>query len=118
MNSEMRASTLLSLFSICACAMIIFETVAAHAKVWSIDERQLKLMQDINQGQKLKQLTPKEAKKLREALSDIARKKKKFQNGDGEAKTFSDAQKSELESDLNKVSTDVKKIELEKRVQK
>jgi hypothetical protein len=118
MNSKMRGSTLLSLFAIFACSAIISEANPAYAKVWSIDERQLQLMQDINKGQKLHQLTPKEAKKLREALSGIARKKKKFQNGEGPGKTFSDTQKSELESDLNKVSTDIKKVELEKRVQK
>ncbi|MFX6067029.1 hypothetical protein ABTE92_19185, partial [Acinetobacter baumannii] len=69
-------------------------------------------------GQKLKQLTDKEAKKLREQLSDVARKKKKFQNGDSQKSDFSDSQKSELEADLNTVSTDIKKFELDKRVQK
>jgi hypothetical protein len=118
MNPEMRGSTLLSLIAIFACSAIISEAVPAYSKVWSIDERQLRLMQDINQGQKLKQLTPKDAKKLREQLSGIARKKKKFQNGDGPSKVFSNSQKSELESDLNKVSTDIKKVEREKRVQK
>jgi Skp family chaperone for outer membrane proteins len=117
MNSEVRGSALLSLFAIVACVATTNLTSPAYAKVWSIDERQVQLMQDINKGQKLNQLTPKEAKKLREGLSDIARKKKKFQNGDP-SKAFSDTQKSELESDLNKVSTDIKKVELEKRVQK
>lgn len=118
MNSEMRGPTLFSLFVVLTCAVNMSAPPPSCAKVWSIDDRQGQLMQDINKGQKLNQLTSKEAKKLREALSGIARKKKKFQNGEGSSKAFSDTQKSELESDLNKVSADIKKVELEKRVQK
>ncbi len=117
MNSEMRGSTLLSLIAIFGCSAIISEAVPAYAKVWSIDERQLRLMQDVNQGQKLNQLTPKEAKKLREGLADIARKKKKFQHGDSHYTAFDDAQKSELDSDLSKVSADLKKLEAAKSVE-
>jgi hypothetical protein len=89
---------------------------AVHAKTWTIEQRQDQLMQDINSGQKNKELTFKEAKSLRKALAGVARDKKemlgKSQNGKLTAED-----KSALEESLNKISQDLKKKELEKRVE-
>jgi hypothetical protein len=47
----------------------------AIGKVWTIEERQLQLMQDINNAEKSKQITAKEARSLRKMQANIARKK-------------------------------------------
>jgi len=41
----------------------------------SVEQRQAKMMQDVNAGQKSGALTAKESKKLRKNLADVARKK-------------------------------------------
>ncbi len=86
------------------------------AVTWTIEMRQAKLMQDINLAQKRNELTAKEAKRLRSDLSDVSRKKKSFKaKNDGEKLTVEN--KNELEGDLNKISEDIKKLQLEKRVE-
>lgn len=86
------------------------------AKVWTIEARQIQLMADINEGQKGKQLTKKEADHLRSDLADVSRKKKKMKSKAVEGK-ITEEQKSELEGDLNKISVDIKKLKLEKRAE-
>lgn len=93
--------------------------VSAKGKTWTVEMRQDKLMQDINIAQQHKELTDKEAKKLRSRLSDVARKKKKFRTENkstGEKLTAEN--NKELEEDLNKISSDIKKYQLEKRVER
>jgi len=45
------------------------------AKVWTVEERQVQLMQDINNAEKSKQISSKEARALRKMQANIARKK-------------------------------------------
>jgi uncharacterized protein YlxW (UPF0749 family) len=100
-------------------AAMLAASMSCHAslgKTWTVEQRQLKLMQDINAAQKIKELTAKEAKKLRSDLSDVSRKKKKMlAKGNG---TLTDDDKKELETDLNDVSANILKFRLEKRTQK
>jgi len=88
--------------------------VSAKGKVWTIDSRAAKLMQEINEGQKSGSLTVKEAKKLRSELADIAHRKHEMK-GDNDG-TVSEKDKLKIEGALNKVSTKIHKIGLEKRV--
>lgn len=87
----------------------------ADAKEWTINERQDQLMKDINEAQKKNELTDKEAKKLRSRLADVARREVKMR-GKKSSGSLADADKAILEADLNKVSVDIKKLALEKRV--
>jgi hypothetical protein len=89
--------------------------VLAKEKVWTIDTRAAKLMQEINEGQKSGELTVKEAKKLRSDLADIAHRKK-LMKGDNDGKV-SPEDRNKIEGDLNKVSAKIHKLELEKRVE-
>lgn len=98
--------------SLCLAAHPVF----AKGKVWTIEARQTQLMQDINEGQKGKQLTKKESDRLRKALADVARKKKKMKTkNDGGALT--EDQRKDLEGDLNKISDNIHKFKLEKRAE-
>ncbi|HNB23903.1 MAG TPA: hypothetical protein PKZ32_15915 [Candidatus Melainabacteria bacterium] len=101
-----------------AALFILIASLAteATAKVWTIDDRQSQLMKDINEGQKGKQLTKKEADHLRSDLADVARKKKKMKNKADNGKLTED-DKKELEGDLNKISDAIHKYKLEKRAQ-
>lgn len=85
------------------------------AKTWTVDERQAQLMQDINNGQKSKELTVKECTKLRSDLADVARKKKKALAKNKQKLTPADI--IGLEEDLNKISVAITKLKLEKRTQ-
>jgi hypothetical protein len=85
------------------------------AKTWTVDERQAQLMQDINKGQKSKELTVKECTKLRSDLADVARKKKKALAKNKQKLTPADI--TVLEEDLNKISVAITKLKLEKRTQ-
>jgi len=87
---------------------------SAKGKVWTIDTRAAKLMQEINEGQKSGALTLKEAKKLRSELADIAHRKHEMK-GDNDG-TVSEKDKLKIEGALNKVSTKIHKMGLEKRV--
>lgn len=95
---------------------LVAHPVMAKGKVWTIEERQLRLMQDINDGQKGKELDKKEADRLRSDLADVARKKKRMKTKSKGVITAE--QKSELEADLNKISVAIQKYKLEKRVEK
>lgn len=100
-------------------ALFIFLTclpVDASSKVWTIEARQAQLMKDVNEGQKGKQLTKKEADRMRSDLADVARKKKKMKSKADDGKLTED-DKKELEGDLNKISDSIHKYKLEKRAQ-
>lgn len=86
----------------------------ASAKEWTINERQDQLMKDINAAQKKKDLTDKEAKKLRGDLADVARKEAKLRGKNNKQIPVEDLAK--LEKALNEVSVDIKQKALEKRV--
>ena len=96
--------------------LIASSAISVEAKEWTVAERQAKLMQDINTAQKNNDLTAKEAKKLRSRLADVCRmKRKKKDKADG---VITEDARIDLEKDLNGISTDIKKLSLEKRVQK
>lgn len=97
-----------------ALAMIIGGGDGAQAKEWTINERQDQLMKDINAAQKKKELTDKEAKKLRSDLADVARKEAKLRGKNNKQIPVEDLAK--LEKALNTVSVDIKQLALEKRV--
>ena len=116
-NKNLTVQNILVAATICG-AMSMPQLATAKGVTWTVEMRQAKLMQDINVAQKHKELTVKEAKKLRSDLSDVARKKKKFKNENDKTngKLTPDNNK-ELEADLNEISADIKKLQLEKRTQ-
>jgi hypothetical protein len=93
----------------------ILSAPQADAKEWTIYERQLQLMKDVNEAQKSGDLTGKEAKNLRHDLANVARKKVKMKGRADDGEPTID-NKIVLEKDLNKVSVELKKLSLEKRV--
>ncbi len=101
------------------CAAVICLGASAKltvmAKTWTIVERQEALMKEVNEGQKGKELTLKEAKKLRKELANLARKKAKMKAKSEE--TLTKENKLELEGDLNNISVEIKKLKLEKRAE-
>ena len=105
-----------------ASLLVAFAIVASHATVsmpvsakdWTINERQDQLMKDINAAQKRKDLTDKEAKKLRSDLADVARKEAKMKEKGNS--TVSAVDNAKLENMLNNVSVKIKSLSLEKRV--
>lgn len=95
--------------------LIATSAISVEAKEWTVAERQARLMQDINTAQKNNDLTAKEAKKLRSRLADVCRLKRKKKNkADG---VVTEDARMDLEKDLNGISTDIKRLSLEKRVQ-
>ncbi len=70
MNSLLHKAAFLSCISLSA--------LPALSKVWTIEERQNQLMQDINDAEKSKQISAKEARALRKMQANIARKKAAF----------------------------------------
>lgn len=108
---------LMVLVSIATCVGISFAGIleGAHAKEFTIRDRQKQLMKDVNKAQKSNELTDKEAHKMRKKLAQVARKKTKMlrkANGAG----LSTDNKVALEKDLNAISIEIKKLMLEKRV--
>lgn len=75
-------------------------------------------MQQINEGQKAKELTVKEAKSLRKDLANLAKKKAKMKAKADKKNVLTKENQTELEGDLNKISVEIQKLKLEKRVQK
>jgi hypothetical protein len=98
--------------------LIIFACclLQANAKTWTVDDRQQRLMQEINAGQKSGELTVKEARGLRKQEAAVARKKARMKSKNLGRLSSEDI--NELEEDLNKVSVDLDKLRLEKRVTK
>lgn len=101
-------------FVLAAIALAV--SSSALAKDFTIYDRQIQLMKDVNQAQKTNELTDKEAHKLRKKLSIVARKKRKMLKKDDESQ-LSTANRIELEKDLNDISVEIKKLSLEKRVE-
>lgn len=107
---------------VCALALALssfFCTfLSVEAKEWSIDDRQQALMQQINEGQKANELTVKEAKSLRKDLANLAKKKANMKAKADKKNVLTKENQTELEGDLNKISVEIQKLKLEKRVQK
>ncbi|MDX2105800.1 MAG: hypothetical protein SFY67_05300 [Candidatus Melainabacteria bacterium] len=96
---------LISLFILAA-----FTISPAYSKTWTVEQRQTKLMQDVNAGQKSGKLTAKQSRKLRKKLADVARKKAKMQkNGNGRV---SAEDKVKLQSSIDKASSKIKEEKL------
>ncbi len=83
-------------------------------KEWTVNERQDQLMKDINEAQKKKDLTAREAKGLRSDLADVTRTEAKIKENNNDK--IPDGDKAKLESMLNDVSVRIKQPSLEKRV--
>ncbi|MBS1952875.1 MAG: hypothetical protein JST89_01690 [Cyanobacteria bacterium SZAS-4] len=116
-NKNLTVQNILVAATICG-AMSMPLLATAKGVTWTVEMRQAKLMQEINVAQKHKELTDKEAKKLRSDLSDVARKKKKFKTESEKAtghEKLTPENNKELEEDLNEISADIKKLQLEKR---
>ena len=101
-----------------ACCTLLGAVVLSpsEAKDWTTEQRQTQLMQDVNAGQKAKELTVKEANRLRKALAQVAKLRTKLTAKSNGKLTEKDD--LELEAALNKISTDIHEIQLEKRVKK
>lgn len=95
-------------------ALTFISTSPALAKEWTVNERQDQLMKDINEAQKKKDLTDKEAKNLRSDLADVARTEAKIKAKNNDKIPAGD--KAKLEGMLNDVSVRIKQLSLEKRV--
>jgi len=108
-----RLSTLNLLIAICLGVVLTGPPV--QSKTLIMDEGQAKLMQEVNAGQKSNQLTLKEANKLRKDLAHVARKKAKMLAKSNRKLDATD--REELKSDINKISDNIHKLELEKRAQ-
>jgi uncharacterized protein (DUF3084 family) len=78
----------------------------AQSKAWTVEQRQAKLMQDVNAGQKSGSLTVKQSRKLRTNLANVARKKAKLKAKENGKLTAAD--KSKLQSSIDKTSSKIK----------
>ena len=96
------------------CLAVFLNASPAQSKRLVIDEGQAKLMQEINKGQKSKQLTPKEANKLRKDLSHVARQKAKELNKTNRKLTAEDSEK--LKSDVSEIRDKMLNLEREKSI--
>ncbi|MBX9667781.1 MAG: hypothetical protein K2X93_09195 [Candidatus Obscuribacterales bacterium] len=103
-----------SILSVLFALLLLNSVQIAQAKEWTINARQDQLMKDINEAQKKRELTDKEAKRLRSSLADVARKEAKMRTKNNGA--IKDEDKAKLEKVLNDVSVDIKRWALEKRV--
>lgn len=90
------------------------QAAPAKSKSSVVESRQAQLMKDINYYQKSKELTDKQANKLRKALAKVARKKTKAKRKDN-TKVVDDETKSDLMVDLDEISADIKKYRDENR---
>ncbi|QQR56677.1 MAG: hypothetical protein IPG59_16965 [Candidatus Melainabacteria bacterium] len=104
---------ILALFLVLCFA--VFAPSDATAKTWTIDERQEQLMKDINAAQEKKALTAKEGDKLRKMLAKVSKKKAKWKTD--KTRELSSDEKLTLEGDLNKISVQIKALQLEKRTE-
>lgn len=102
--------------AVLAISLLMVVAAPGISKTWTIDERQTQLMQDINAGQKNKELTVKECTKLRSDLADVMRKKRSLIKKSAN-KQLSPKDIMTLEEALNKVSVAITKLKLEKRTQ-
>jgi len=87
---------------------------SADAKRWTVYERQCALNKRVDKAERAKELTFKEAVGLRDTLADIEEDKQKAMNKNNGKLSYSDEDK--LEKRLNKVSADIHKRKLSKRI--
>jgi len=106
-------NSILALFLVLSFAL--FAPSEAIAKTWTIDERQEQLMKDINAAQEKKALTTKEGDKLRKMLANVSKKKNKWKTD--KTRDLTEDEKLKLEGDLNKISVQIKALQLEKRTE-
>jgi Skp family chaperone for outer membrane proteins len=102
-NSPSRFS---GLVAVAIFVSALYYPISAQSKTWTVDERQAKLMQDVNAAQKAGKLTAKQANQLRKSLAEIARKKKKLQDKAGGSLNAEDT--SKLQSAIDRVSSKIK----------
>jgi septal ring factor EnvC (AmiA/AmiB activator) len=110
MGSSFRAAVLAA-----AALAVTFATIPSDAKKWTIYERQVKLNQEIAQGLKSGDLTDKEATKLKDEAANISERIQKSK--DKNAGKISVPDETKIEKDLNKLSLNIQKKKLQKRVQ-
>lgn len=87
-------------------ASAVFSGLPAQSKAWTVEQRQAKLMQDVNAGQKSGALTAKESKKLRKRLSNVARSKLKMTVKSNGKLTKADTES--LQKRIDKASSEIK----------
>jgi len=92
----------------------VLKVLPAPAKPINTDEGQAKLMREVNAGQQSHQLTLKEANRLRKDLAQVARKKAKML---AKNRKLSVEDVAKLKSDVNEISENIHRLELEKRAQ-
>jgi hypothetical protein len=97
-----------------ACLSSGVSGIAVDARPVNTDEGQAQIMQQINAGQKSNQLTVKEANKLRKNLAQVIRRKAKMISKTG--RKLTDEARTDIKKDLNDISNEIHKLELEKRV--
>lgn len=88
---------------------------SACAKKWTIYERQVRLVKEIDAGKKSGDLTLTEAADLKVRESKISDKIEKMKGKNGGKLSYADENK--IEKDLNHLSLLIQKHKLEKRVQ-
>ncbi|MBX9687183.1 MAG: hypothetical protein K2X27_10805 [Candidatus Obscuribacterales bacterium] len=90
------------------------DAAIAKGKKWTITERQEELSKQVDKGEKSNELTKKEADKLREKLLDVNSRIDKMKLKNGGKLSYKDEGK--IEKELNDISIDIQKKELDKRV--
>ena len=121
MSSVSKSASLLSFLltlSLCGAGLAIssiYSCAPDQAKKMTVYDRQVALKKEIDAGEKSKELTLKEASKLREKLESINEKKEKMLAKNGGKLSYKDEEK--MEKWLNGVSIDIQKKRLAKRVQ-
>lgn len=92
--------------------MVTLAILPVYAKTWTVEQRQTKLMQDVNAGQKSGALTVKQSRKLRKNLANVARKKAKMKlKNEGKVSTEDNAK---LQSRIDEASSKIKTEKLKK----
>ncbi len=96
---------LLSLLILLA-VLVTLTMLPVYSKAWTVEQRQTKLMQDVNAGQNSGVLTAKQSRKLRKNLANVARKKAKMKlNGAGKVSVKDTAK---LQNSIDNTSSKIK----------
>ncbi len=96
-----------NIFAMLAIIAILQVPVAVAADKMTTYERQVNLMKRVNDGQKSKELTPKQAKGLRKDLSKIAVSKQKIR--DAKPGKNQSENKQDVEENLTEISEKMEK---------
>lgn len=99
-----------------AAAFGLSSRQAEAKKPVTVTEREERLKQEINQGQKSGDLTLKESEDLRNQEAKIEAKQLKMKAKNGGKLSYDN--ENTLEKDLNKLSLKIQKLKLAKRVEK